>query len=217
MDLSALVDQFVTFITALSGLKAYAMILGVLLACGLGVPIPEDITLVSAGILAGIGNISLPGALLAGLIGVLIGDAFLFTLGRVYGRRVFKLPIFRVIFTPPRIAIAEKKVLENSRFICFTARFLPGLRSPVFLMSGVLGVRPAVFYGLDGFAALISVPIWVLIGWWFGQNIDAALAFAENMQKWVVSGLIVLVVGYISFKRLRKKKAKNKAANQKPA
>ena len=205
MDFTSLIEQLVTYITSLSGLTAYAVILGILFACGMGVPIPEDITLVSAGILAGIGNISLTGAILVGFFGVLFGDAFLYTIGRVYGRKVLEAPFVRSVLTPERVLIAEKKVLNNSGFICFTARFLPGLRSPVFLMSGVLGVRPLVFYGLDGLAALISVPFWVLVGWWFGQNIDDAIAFAKSMQKYVLIGLIVVVSAYVAYRLLSRR------------
>lgn len=213
MDFHSLINSLVVFLTSLTGLTAYAVILGVLLACGLGVPIPEDITLVSAGILAGMGNISLLGALAAGFIGVMIGDAFLFTMGRKYGRRVFRLPIFRTIFTPERIALAEKKILANSQFICFTARFLPGLRSPIYLTAGILGVRPIIFYGLDGIAALISVPVWVVMGWWFGQNIDAALEFARSMQKWVLLGVVILIAVYIGVKHLLKKRRAKATGN----
>lgn len=70
--------KLLSFLSGFSGPMAYTVILGVLLACGLGVPIPEDITLIGAGLLAGLGKISLAGALIAGFIGVLIGDAFLF-------------------------------------------------------------------------------------------------------------------------------------------
>ena len=206
MDIAALIEQLVAYITSLSGLTAYAAILGVLFACGMGVPIPEDITLVSAGILAGVGNISLPGAILVGFFGVMFGDAFLYTLGRIYGRKVLEAPLVRNILTPQRVLLAEQKVLENSKFICFTARFLPGLRSPVFLMSGVLGVRPAVFYGLDGLAALISVPFWVIVGWGFGQNIDEALAFAKSMQKYVIGGLVIAFIVYFGYRYMRKKR-----------
>lgn len=213
MDIHSLINSLVVFLTGLTGLTAYAVILGLLLICGLGVPIPEDITLVSAGLLAGMGNISLPGALVAGFIGVLMGDAFLFTMGRVYGRRVFKLPLFRSVFTPARIALAEEKILANSQFICFTARFLPGLRSPIYLTAGILGVRPVIFYGLDGLAALISVPIWVVMGWWFGQNIDAAIEFARSMQKWVLLGVVMLIISYVGFKYFMKKRRQKAVSN----
>lgn len=199
-------QELIAYLSQLDGVTAYSTIVGLLLICGLGVPLPEDITLIAAGILSSssVNSISLWGAMLAGFFGVMAGDAFLYTLGRVYGRKAFQLPLIRSIMTPRRIALAERKIIRNSHFICFTARFLPGLRSPVFLMAGIMGVRPIVFYGLDGFAALISVPLWVWVGHWLGDNLDTTLKMAERIQLSV--GLLVLIViaGYIGFRRWRR-------------
>ena len=198
--------KLITFFTAFSSWQAYGAILGVLFICGLGVPIPEDITLLAAGILAAIDTISLTGALIAGFIGVMIGDSLLFFTGRYYGERAFKLPILRSIFTPERIYMARRRVRENSRFICFTARFLPGLRAPIFLTSGVMGVPPKIFFALDGFAALISVPVWVVLGWYFGKNMDKALDIAKEIQVYLIIGVVVLIIGYIFFKKHQRKR-----------
>lgn len=202
--MSSFKEALITNLSQLDGLTAYSAIIGLLLICGLGVPLPEDITLIAAGILAALGSISLPGAMIAGFFGVLAGDAFLFTIGRVYGRKAFQLPLIRTIMTPKRIALAERKIIRNSHFICFTARFLPGLRSPIFLMSGIMGVRPIVFYGLDGFAALISVPVWVYVGFWVGENLDDALKVAERVQLSLGAAILVLIAAYIGFRRWRK-------------
>jgi membrane protein DedA with SNARE-associated domain len=195
MEASALASYLIEFLQGFDGFTAYTVILGLLLICGLGVPIPEDITLIGAGILAALGAISLPGALVAGLFGVLIGDAILFTLGRKYGRRAFELPGFRRIFTPHRVALAEKKIINNSQFICFTARFLPGLRAPIYLTAGVMGVKPSTFYLLDGIAALLSVHV----------DIDTGLEYAKKAQGVIVLAVIVLIVGYIVYRRYRRK------------
>src|SRR5688572_7159069 len=94
-------------LAALSGPYAYAAVFGMLFICGLGVPLPEDITLIAAGMLASAKSISLTGALIVGYIGVLAGDILLFTIGRKYGRRVFQLPVFNRVFTENRIIQAE--------------------------------------------------------------------------------------------------------------
>lgn len=201
---TSLAGKLIVLLSGLAGWKAYLAILGILLACGLGLPLPEDITLIAAGILSALGSISLAGALVAGFIGVLIGDTLLFFIGRKYGRAALGLPILRKVFTKKRISVAERTILKNSRFICFTARFLPGLRAPIYLTAGIMGVRPAVFICLDGLAALLSVPIWVLVGHWFGSNIDEVLHFAKQAQ-YVVLGCVVLLVGLYLFWQIRKK------------
>lgn len=202
--MSSFKETLITNLSQLEGMPAYSAIVGLLLICGLGVPIPEDITLLAAGILAGLHSITFYGAVAAGFFGVMAGDAFLYTVGRIYGRRAFELPIIRTIMTPKRIAMAERKMRRNSHFLCFFARFMPGLRSPVFLMSGIMGVRPIVFYGLDGFAALISVPFWVWIGFWLGENLDEALKIAERIQLSIGAFAIVAVAAYFIFRRYRK-------------
>lgn len=197
-------ESLILALSQLQGFTAYSAIVGLLLVCGLGVPLPEDITLIAAGILSALGSIHFWGAIVAGFIGVMAGDAFLYTVGRVYGRRAFKLPLIRSIMTPRRIALAERKMIRNSHFICFTARFLPGLRSPIFLMSGITGVRPLVFYTLDGLAAMISVPIWVFVGHWVGENLDLALKVAERIQLSVAAVMGTGVVIYLIYRRRKK-------------
>ncbi|OFZ19462.1 MAG: hypothetical protein A2Z20_05415 [Bdellovibrionales bacterium RBG_16_40_8] len=194
------------YLSGFSGATAYAAILGILLVCGLGVPLPEDITLIAAGILAALNSISFLGATLVGFVGVLLGDCILFFLGRKFGYRVFKLPLFRSFFTERRIQLSRQKVLSNSKFICFTARFLPGLRAPIFLTAGIMGVSPLVFILLDSIAALISVPIWVYFGWYFGSNLDYTLRLAIQAQKYVIISVLLVVTIYIWIRRRAKRK-----------
>src|ERR1700733_11378159 len=98
MDAS-LLDQILDKVSNLEGLTAYATIFGVLFGCGLGIPIPEDLTLVTAGYLAYLENIDLGWAIVVCLVGVLSGDFLLFTLGRLFGKRIFALPGIRFILT----------------------------------------------------------------------------------------------------------------------
>lgn len=192
-------------LSGLSGPYAYVGIMGMLFACGIGVPLPEDITLVAAGMLAAAGSISLPGAFISGYVGVLVGDVLLFMIGRKYGRRVFQLPVFSRIFTESRITQAEQLIQKNASKICFTARFLPGLRAPIYLTAGILKVRPAVFLFQDGLAALLSVPIWVYVGYKFGTELDTVLAVAKKIQFYLLGGIAALVIFWV-WRRYQKKK-----------
>lgn len=206
METDTLSGKIFAAIMALSGFQAYAAILAVLFACGLGVPIPEDITLFAAGFLAYAGRISLLGALIVGLIGVLVGDTFMYMIGRNFGRKVFKWPLFRRMFTPDRIKLAEEKINNNARIICFTARFAPGLRSPVYITSGILRVPFPLFIGMDSLAALISVPVWVILAYFLGDQIETLLEIAKDAKIVIGIALVLLIVFYI-FRKIRRKKA----------
>lgn len=205
---TSLAYKVIHFVTSVSGFEAYALILGVLFICGMGVPIPEDITLISAGILAGQQQITFTGALIAGLVGVMIGDTILFCVGQKYGRKVFTWPVFNRIFTEARVASAEERITKHAKKICFTARFMPGLRAPIFLTAGIMKVPFRVFFLQDGLAALISVPIWIYLGYWFAENIGKALKIAKEVNFVIISVIVIGIVGYFIVHRKKRKASK---------
>ena len=188
----------------LSGLQAYLLIFGVLFLCGLGLPIPEDITLIAAGYLSGKGAISFIGAMLIGFIGVLAGDLLLFTTGHLFGAKVLKWPILKKVFTTNRIQKAEEHINKNARLICFTARFAPGLRSPIYLTAGILKVPFKIFLFQDGIAALISVPFWVWIGYAFHEHQEKAFELAVQIHIYLFI-FVALVFAYFLWKWFYKK------------
>lgn len=196
--------KIINFFMTVSGFEAYAVILGVLFICGMGVPIPEDITLISAGLLAGQGKISFEGAIIAGLIGVMIGDTILFTIGQKYGRAVFEWPVFNKIFTPARISKAELQIQEHARKICFAARFMPGLRAAIFLTAGIMKVPFKTFFFQDGVAALISVPVWIYLGYWFSDKIDRVIELAKDINIVIGVTLVLAAVGFVYYQRKKK-------------
>lgn len=206
METDTIAGKVFAGIMSLSGFQAYAGIVIVLFACGLGLPIPEDITLFAAGFLAYMGQISLTGAILVGLLGVLVGDTFMYLIGRKFGRRVFEWPVFRRLFSEDRIRKAEAKINRNARIICFTARFAPGLRAPVYVTSGILRVPFPLFISMDGLAALISVPVWVLLAYYLGDKVEMLLRIAKNTKIGIILILIALV-GLFVYRWIRKRRA----------
>ncbi|MCB0393537.1 MAG: DedA family protein [Bdellovibrionales bacterium] len=204
MDQSSFGYKVFSMFVGLSGFHAYAFIFGVLLACGLGVPIPEDVTLIAAGYLAGKQQITFLGALVVGFIGVMAGDTFLFTIGRRFGKKVFTWPGARAIFTPERVERAEAKIQKNARLICFVARFMPGLRSPIFLTAGTMGVPYRTFFIQDGGAALISVPVWIWAGWKFYEEIEKAFGFLASAKIYIVGAIGLIVLYYFVKSRFRR-------------
>lgn len=201
----AFLDQILDKVSNLEGVYAYATIFGVLFACGLGLPMPEDITLVIAGYLSYLENINLLTANIVCFVGVIAGDFMLFMLGRIYGKKILGFPIIRNIVTPKRLAYATEKLKKNSKTVCFMARFLAGLRAPVYLSAGIAGIPIWEFLLLDGLAALISVPVWVCLGYYFGGEIDVGFHYVRRAENYILLGLACLGA-YFLIKTLLKKK-----------
>ncbi|NBO39087.1 DedA family protein [bacterium] len=187
----------------------YLAVFGVLIACGFGLPIPEDISLVAGGIISGLHYTNVHTMFFVGMAGVLAGDGIVFTAGRLLGQRAFQLPLIRKLMTPERYGKVQEKFAKHGNWVVFAARFMPGLRTPIFLTAGATRqVSFLRFFMLDGFAALISVPIWVYLGYLGADN-------REWLMHWVKRGQIVtfvllgiLLIGVLLFFYLRKRNKK---------
>ncbi|MCL6263577.1 DedA family protein [Craterilacuibacter sp. RT1T] len=197
--LQVLLDLFASY--------GYLAVFLVLLLCGFGLPIPEDVTLVAGGIISGLGYTDVHTMFAVGMAGVLIGDGIMFTIGRVFGDRVLQFrPIARIL-TKERFEAVQEKFSKYGNWVLFVARFLPGLRSPIFLTAGMTRRIPYWrFLLLDGFAALISVPVWVYLGHFGASNIDQLMVWVHRGQYGILAvlALLGLVLGGLWYWRKRK-------------
>lgn len=170
----------------------YIAVFAMLLVCGFGVPIPEDVTLVTGGVIAGLGYANPHLMFAVGMAGVLVGDGMMFILGRTHGQRISQLPGFCRILTPERFTRAQDAFHKYGRWVMFVARFLPGLRTPVFFSAGMSHrVSLATWFFMDAFAALISVPIWVYLGYYGARNWDWMFGVLRQFQHGIM-GLLGL-------------------------
>src|SRR3954463_11546581 len=159
-------------------LQAYVWLGSILLLCGFGLPIPEDISLIAAGYFSWRGDQGLyPGlnvhkTLLVCLPAVLAGDTIAFFIGRRFGRRVLASNLARRYFTPRRQLRVRAYFRKFGSKVVLVGRFTPGLRFTIFFTAGTLHVRPAVFFIYNFAAAAISVPGLVYCPCFFGSKID---------------------------------------------
>lgn len=203
----------------------YAAVFFVLVICGFGVPIPEDLTLVTGGVISGMGYTNPHIMFAVGMLGVLVGDGIMFAAGRIWGQKILKFkPIVRIM-TPKRYAQVQEKFDKYGNWVLFVARFLPGLRTAVFVTAGISRkVSYLRFLIMDGLAALISVPIWIYLGEYGAHNIDWLMAKMHSLQSgiFVILGIGATVVAWIWWKKrqriqfyrskLKEKRAQRKAA-----
>ncbi|SMC19474.1 membrane protein DedA, SNARE-associated domain [Andreprevotia lacus DSM 23236] len=174
----------------------YLAVFLVLLICGLGVPIPEDITLVAGGIIAGLGFANVHWMFAVGMAGVLVGDTFMFFAGHHWGEGVLRWRWVARLLTPARYAAVQDKFCRYGNRVLFVARFLPGLRSPIFLTAGMSKKIPYWrFLALDGAAALISVPVWVYLGYYGAYKRDWLMMWIKRGQGGLLLVILVVLVG----------------------
>ncbi len=184
----------------------------VLIICGFGVPIPEDITLVSGGVISGLGYTNVHIMLVVSLFGVLLGDSTMYWLGRIYGTKILRFRPIRRFLTLERLRMVRSKFEQYGNRVLFVARFLPGLRAPIYMVAGITRrVSFIRFLLLDFFAAIISVPIWVYLGDLGASNLDWLHEQIKKGQS-IIYILIALLAIYLVWKwRKGRKKVNEKA------
>ncbi len=201
--MDAFFTQATQLFATLDIVAVWGICLGVLLLCGMGLPIPEDITLVVMGYMTWLlvpahgqpgPALHVAGAVAVGLVGVLAGDALMFTLGQRLGIRLILRWPFRSILGHGRDQRAREFLASHGPKVLFSARFMPGLRSVVFFTSGTLGIRLRTFLFYDGLAAIVSVPALVLSAWYWGEEIQTVIDQARKAENGILAAILVLAL-----------------------
>ncbi len=178
---------------------SHAGVFFALLATGLGVPIPEDIILVTAGVISAKHD-SLIVMNLIGMSGVLGGDLIIYGLGYHYGNRILRHRLFSRLVKPARIRKARAYYRKYGYWAIFVSRFLAGLRATSFLLAGLSHVPPRVFLLADGAAALLSVPLLITLGHYFSNDIQALLGRIKEVQLDLMMGLVLVAFGILAYR-----------------
>ena len=173
----------------------------VLMLCGLGMPIPEDVALLAGGYLVHRGITRYPITLIVSLFGVVAGDNSLFFLGRHFGTGLVR---YFGLARPGRqlqIERIQAFMQRHGHRAIFYARFLAGLRALIYLSAGSFGVRPAIFFVYDLIGALISVPIVVSLGYLFGAQLEMVVKYLGGFERLIVV-VIILCIGLYATRML---------------
>jgi membrane protein DedA with SNARE-associated domain len=179
-------------------------VLVALLAAGVGIPVPEDLTLLGAGYLAWQGTA--PGWLmwLVSFAGIVIGDSSLYWIGRKLGPRISRHRWLSHRLTPARRLRLEGFFQRHGSKAVFLARWASGARGAFYLTAGNMGLRYRRFVFFDALAALISATFWVGIGWRFGDRIDRVRHIVTRVEHVAVAAVAAVVVVWLVSKLVRR-------------
>jgi membrane protein DedA with SNARE-associated domain len=169
---------------------SYILIFMVLVLTGSGLPIPEEVPIITAGILSAPPDQTLnPGlAFMCCLLGAFVGDCVMYAVGYYFGRPVLKEhPWFARFVTPEREIQIEQQFRRHGFKVFFFARFLVGLRTPVYLTAGILRVSFRRFLMIDLFCAT------AVVGTFFWLTYLCGTAIAH----WVKRAEVALSIGVI--------------------
>ena len=182
---------------------SYGGLLVVLLLGSLGLPIPEEVPIVAAGMLSHQQVMRWWLALPTCIVGVFAGDVILYWAGRHWGDRVLDQPLIGRLLTRARLEQIQAGYRRRGVLIVFLARNVMGLRAAAFVGAGVGGLPFWKFAAADGAAIGYGVPLNFGLAYLFSRHLHAVLAEVHRVEGWIA--LLVVVGGgawiYITLRR----------------
>jgi membrane protein DedA with SNARE-associated domain len=190
-------SQFTDLVANASG-WAYAIVFVLAFLDALIPVVPSETSVITAGVVASAGDLSLPLVIAFAAAGAFAGDNTAYFIGSRWGKRINER-FFGGEKARKRVAWAHRQVEERGGELIVIARFIPGGRTAVTLSAGTLGYPWRRFALFDAVAGLSWASYAALLGYFGGHAFEAqpwkglllalAIAFA-------VAGVIELVRWY---------------------
>jgi len=177
-------QEFVDYFT-------YLGVFAVLVLGSLGVPIPEEMPIITAAVLSHEGIVRWWLALPLCMLGVLSGDLVLYWVGRHWGEQVLNWRVVRLVLSPAREQWLKAAYRRHTLKTVVTARHVMGLRAAAFLTAGIARVSFWKFVVADAGAAVVGVPLGFGLAYFFTDQITAIMADVHRAERWL--GLAVLL------------------------
>jgi membrane-associated protein len=186
------IESLVDFVSASPW--TYAAILAVAAFDALVPLVPSETTVISAGVLAGAGDLEIGFVIAAGAVGAYAGDTSAYWLGRRLGHRLERR-LFRGVKAARRREWAERTLESHGGPIIFGARFVPGGRTATTVTAGLVRMRWARFALFAAAAGLAWASYAGLVGYVGGRAFEDNPLWALAVGFGVAGGVYVLVEG----------------------
>lgn len=176
-------------------------------------PIPSEIILPLAGFTASQGTMNLYAAIVLATLGSVIGALALYYVGRAFGldrlrRWAAKLPLVDIEDIDKTVAWFER----HGPKAVFFGRMIPIFRSLISIPAGVEKMRLMQFTVLTTAGSLIWNSIFVVAGFYLGENWHIVEQYAGWFQRIVIVVVAVAVVWWIVNRIRRNRREKVLAA-----
>jgi len=185
----------------------YLSIFLLLILGGIGLPFPEDATLILSGFLVAHGAITPLPIFLTVYAGLLVSDFFLYLVGKKYGRMIVEHKKFRRIISPDRLLKLEEKFKKHDVWVILIGRHFLGLRAQIFLVAGVMRMPAIKFLIADATTALLTIALMGGIGYVGGNSIQILKKDLTRIEHIAIIVLVVLFacwIIYVYFKGSKK-------------
>jgi len=181
-----------TVLTTLSDLGYLGIAIGLMIEV-----IPSEIVLSYGGFLVSQGKITMVGAVIAGTIGGVLAQLFLYWLGYYGGRPVLEKYGKYILIKKKHIELSEEWFNKYGPSVIFTARFIPVVRHAISVPAGISKMTFSKFTLYTTLAVIPWSIFFIYLGIQLGNNWDKINEFAKPYVQPVIIGAIIITAVYV--------------------
>jgi membrane-associated protein len=180
------------------GPATYLALVGIVLIDDFVPFAPGDTAMITAGILASNGGLSLVLVIAAGALGGILGDNLFYLLGRRFGPRLAGM-MLRGGRSAEAYRWAERQLDSRGSTVILVGRFIPGGRAVTTFASGTVSFPYRRFLAVDALAATAWASYTALLGYAGGET------FKDSLWKPLLIGLgVAFLLGSLAEARRRR-------------
>jgi len=168
---------------------SYFAVFLVLVLCGVGLPVPEEITFITAGYVVSTMGGDLGIMIGVSLLGLMMGDSLIYYFGSHYGESILRHWPFRVLFSEKVLARSRVFFAAYGSRAVFVAGFFAGIRAGTYFLTGSMKFSYWKFLFWDFTRAVLTCPISIWAGYKFGPFADQWLG---SNVRYLLAGIAVI-------------------------
>ena len=193
-------------VTTLVEHSPYIGIFILLILGEIGLPFPEDATLILSGFLIAQKVTKPLPTVIVVYCGLLLTDFSLYWVGKKYGRKVIEHRRFHRILSAEKLLTLEEKFKKWGIYVVFVGRHFLGIRAQIFLAAGVMRMSTLKFIMADAASAILTMTLMVGIGFLGGNSIEILQKDLKRIEHIGILILVILFTGWMIYRFFRNRK-----------
>jgi membrane protein DedA with SNARE-associated domain len=201
-------DEVVYYVTSYGYMAIFILVF--LQEIGMPNPFPNELLLIFSGYLSFKGLLYLPYIILTAISADFIGTSILYFLFFSAGSYILQKKPRWLPLSERLIDRLSEKISKGGQLSIYIFRLTPFTRGYTSVITGLLQIKPRVFFPLAILSAFTWATAYVVLGHYLGPYWDIFISRIHNF-KYVMLVMLVLVLSIVTLVYYRKYRKKNRA------
>lgn len=192
------------FDTLLNDVLPYVLLGIPIFLTGMGLPVPEEVLVIGAGIASHNGTFEPVAALVTCIVSAMLGDCFMYAVGYHFGHGLLREHRwFARLLNPRTERLMEQRIGQHGLKVLFATRFLVGVRTPVYVAAGILRIPFRQFIFCDLVSASVVVSMFFGLSYLFAEQFISIWQKIKRAEIALTVTVVAAVIGIVAYFYIR--------------